>query len=185
MISLKALVLVLTGLVSYQAPASAGAFNNPLITFASHSYLNGNLELTSSQRKELDCYAKVVWFESRGESKPGKILVANVVRNRTQYGKPFATTVCGVVYQPGQFVWSRDRKKRAVKFKHIAKQHLKTEEKQVMDTLNVAFTMLLLNPKSVTTATHFCSIGEKCRFKGVRNLGKVGNHTFSELLKSS
>ena len=185
MISIKALAFVLTAFVSYQAPASVGAYDNPLITFASQSYLNGNLKLSSSQRKELDCYAKVIWFEARGESKRGKILVANVVRNRMNFGKPFATTVCDVVYQRNQFAWTRDKKKRNTNFKNIAQINLKTEGQQVMDTLNVAFAMLLMEPKSKTKATHFCSIGERCQFGNVKRLGKVGNHTFFEYLGNS
>ena len=59
------------------------------------------------------------------------------------------------------------------------------EEKQVVDTLNVAFTMMLMNPPAATKATHFCSVGEKCNFKNVRRLGKVGNHTFFEYLGNS
>lgn len=180
MITVKALAFVLVGLMSTPAPASAGAFDNPLITFASQSYLNGSLKLTSSQQKELDCYAKVTWYEARGESKRGKILVANVVRNRMNYGKPLATTVCDVVYQRNQFAWTRDSKKKHSSFKSVAKKHMKNEEKQVIDTLNVAFTMMLMNPKSITPATHFCSVGERCNFKNVKKLGKVGNHTLFE-----
>lgn len=180
MVTIKALAFVLTALVSYQAPASVGAYDNPLVTFASQSYLNGSLKLSSSQQKELDCYAKVTWYEARGESKRGKILVANVVRNRTNYGKPFATTVCDVVYQRNQFAWTRDFKKKHSDFKSVAKKHMKVEEKQVMDVLNIAFTMMLFNPPSKTNATHFCSVGEKCNFKNVKRLGKVGNHTFFE-----
>lgn len=185
MVTIKALAFVLTALVSYQAPASVGAYDNPLVTFASQSYLNGSLKLSSSQQKELDCYAKVTWYEARGESKRGKILVANVVRNRTNYGKPFATTVCDVVYQRNQFAWTRDSKKKHTSFKKIAKKHMDVEERQVVDTLNVAFTMMLMNPPAATKATHFCSVGEKCNFKNVKRLGKVGNHTFFEYLGNS
>ena len=66
MITIKALAFVLVGLMSTPAPASAGAFDNPLITFASQSYLNASLKLTSSQQKELDCYAKATWYEAGG-----------------------------------------------------------------------------------------------------------------------
>ena len=184
MLSFKVLA-VLTALVHINAPASVGAVNSAITDFASHSYLNGSLKLSSSQRKELDCLTKVIWFEARGESKHGKILVANVVRNRMNFGKPFATTVCDVVYQRNQFAWTRDKKKRNTNFKNIARINMKTEEQQVMDTLNVAFAMLLMEPKSKTQATHFCSIGERCQFGNAKRLGKVGNHTFFEYLGNS
>lgn len=182
MISIKALAFVLTAFVSYQAPASVGAYDNPLITFASQSYLNGNLKLSSSQRKELDCYAKVIWYEARGEDKHGKILVANVVRNRTEFGKPFANTVCDVVYQRNQFAWTREAKKRNAQWKHVAKINYATEQQQVLDTINVAISFVLFNQPSVTKATHFCTASEKCNFKNVKGLGRYGGHKFYEYL---
>ena len=184
MVTLKALALGLA-LLSNNALASAGAFETPLIQHASQAYLDGSLKLTSSQRKELDCLSKVIWYESRGESKRGKILVANVVQNRTTYGKPFATTVCDVVYQRNQFAWTRDAKKKNAKFKSVAKKHLETENKQVMDTISIAMKIVLFNPPPITKATHFCSKGEKCAFGNVKRLGKVGNHTFFEYLGNS
>lgn len=184
MVTLKALAL-LAGLVSSNALASVGAYEQPMLSFASQSYLNGSLSLTTVQKKEIECYAKVVWFEARGESKRGKILVANVVRNRVSYGKPFATTVCDVVYQRNQFAWTRDSKKKHISFKAVAKKYSKLEEKQVNDALNVAFAMVVLNPPSITKATHFCSVGEKCNFKNVKRLGKYGNHTLFEYLGNS
>lgn len=180
---LKALVILAASLSS--VPASAGALNTSLTDFASHSYLNGSLKLSSSQRKELDCLTKVIWYEARGESKRGKILVANVVQNRTQFGKPFATTVCDVVYQRNQFAWTRDKSKRNVRFVDVARKHLKTEQKQVMDTISIALGTILFEPPVETKATHFCSKGEKCNFGNVKRLGKVGNHTFYKYLGNS
>ena len=182
MLTLKALVILAA---SFTAPVSAGVVNSSLTNFASHSYLNGSLKLSSSQRKELDCLTKVIWFEARGESKRGKIMVANVVQNRESYGKLFANTVCDVVYQRNQFAWTRDLKKKQVRFKDVAHKHMKTEQKQVMDTLNIAFNIMLFNPPVITKATHFCSKGEKCNFGNVKKLGKEGNHTFFEYLGNS
>ena len=181
MISIKALVILLASF-STQVPASVGTLNDSLTDFASHSYLNGSLKLSSTQRKELECLTKVIWFEARGESKRGKMMVANVVQNRTQFGKPFATTVCDVVYQKNQFAWTKDSKKKHAKFKNLAKLHMKNEEKAVMDTVSVAIQTVIFNPPKITNATHFCSIGEKCNFKNVKKLGKIGNHTMFEYL---
>ena len=181
MISIKALVILLASF-STQVPASVGTLNDSLTDFASHSYLNGSLKLSSSQQKELDCLTKVIWFEARGESKHGKMMVANVVQNRTQFGKPFATTVCDVVYQKNQFAWTRDSKKKQAKFKNLAKIHMKNEEYAVMETVSVAIQTVIFNPPKITNATHFCSIGEKCNFKNVKKLGKIGNHTMFEYL---
>lgn len=183
MVTFQALALMLS--IVSTTPVPAGVLEHHAVEFASHSYLNGNLELSSSQRKELDCLTKVIWFEARGESKRGKTMVANVVQNRTTYGKPFATNVCDVVYQRNQFAWTRDSKKKHISFKTIATKHMHREGNAVMDTLNIAFMQMLFNKPVITTATHFCSIGEKCRFGNVRKLGKEGNHTFFKYLGNS
>lgn len=180
--SAQVLAFLLVSLFHANVPASAGAVNATITEFASHSYLKGSLKLSSSQRKELECYTKVIWYEARGEDKHGKILVANVVRNRTQFGKPFANTVCSVVYQRNQFAWTREAKKKNAQWKHVAKINYATEQQQVLDTISVAISFVLFNQPSVTKATHFCTASEKCNFKNVKGLGRYGGHKFYEYL---
>lgn len=182
MTKLVKVLAILVLLFSLPASASVGAWKQQLLDVASQSYLNGSLELSTTQQQELDCLAKVTFFEARGESKLGKTMVANVVRNRTEFGKPFATTICKVVYQPRQFAWTKDKKKNNTNFKQIAKKHMKLEKKAVIESLSIAFDQLLFKPDVETTATHFCSIGDKCNFKRVEVLEKVGRHTFFKYL---
>lgn len=47
---------------------------------------------------EIECLAKNIYFEARGESWSGKIAVANVTLNRVRSAK-FPDSVCGVVTQ--------------------------------------------------------------------------------------
>lgn len=54
------------------------------------------------------CMAKVIYYEARGESLAGKLAVAKVTLNRVSSGK-FPSTVCGVVYQKGQYSWTRGK----------------------------------------------------------------------------
>lgn len=60
--------------------------------------------------EELDeqtrCLAGAVYFEAKGESLAGQLAVARVIVNRMQSGR-FAPTLCGVVYQRGQFSFVR------------------------------------------------------------------------------
>ena len=53
-------------------------------------------------RQEINCLAKAVWSESRGESTAGQMAVAHVIMNRVQNAE-YPNTVCDVVYQPHQF----------------------------------------------------------------------------------
>ena len=51
--------------------------------------------------EELECLARNVYFEARGEPAEGKRAVAHVVMNRAASGR-FPDTVCDVVYQGGE-----------------------------------------------------------------------------------
>lgn len=58
---------------------------------------------------ELECLAKNIYFEARGESLTGKIAVANVTMNRVRHHK-YPSTVCGVVTQAKWYVnWKGNR----------------------------------------------------------------------------
>lgn len=52
------------------------------------------------------CLAGAIFFESKGEPLSGQLAVAQVVMNRTKSGR-FASDVCGVVKQRGQFSFVR------------------------------------------------------------------------------
>lgn len=54
---------------------------------------------------EVDCLAKNIYHEARGESEKGWQAVAWATLNRTQDGR-FPSTICKVVYQPYQFAWT-------------------------------------------------------------------------------
>jgi len=56
--------------------------------------------------EETDCLARAVYWESKGEPLTGQLAVADVIINRSQSGR-FASTICGVVRQRGQFSFVR------------------------------------------------------------------------------
>lgn len=62
-------------------------------------YAQSNLPHT-----EVDCLAKNIYHEARGESELGQKAVAWVTLNRTE-NPSFPDTVCGVVLQSHQFSW--------------------------------------------------------------------------------
>ena len=55
---------------------------------------------------DMRCLAGAVYFESKGESLEGQLAVARVIINRAKSGR-FASSLCGVVYQPSQFSFVR------------------------------------------------------------------------------
>lgn len=58
------------------------------------------------ESSEMRCLATGVFFESKGEPLPGQLAVAHVILNRARSGR-FASTVCGVLTQRGQFSFVR------------------------------------------------------------------------------
>ncbi|WWD11459.1 endolysin [Escherichia phage SmurfNell] len=55
--------------------------------------------------KQIDCIAKNIYFEARGDGTKGMIAVAQVTKNRVNSGK-FPDSYCKVVYQSNQFSWT-------------------------------------------------------------------------------
>lgn len=170
---MKKFMCLLFLLFSFQSHAN---FEQTVVSWASKMYLSGNYQMTPTQ----ECLAKNVWYEARGESRLGKTLVANVVRNRTTFGKPFANTICTVVYQKSQFSWTLNSSKKHAKFNTIMRKNLKNDEKNVRETIEIVLLQTIFNQKVVTKATHFTS--EKPKFKRVQSLGVVGNHHFFRYL---
>jgi N-acetylmuramoyl-L-alanine amidase len=56
---------------------------------------------------DLFCMVQNVYHESRGESLIGQAAVAHVTLNRVR-SPAYPDTVCGVVWQKGQFSWTED-----------------------------------------------------------------------------
>ena len=55
---------------------------------------------------EAECLARGIYYESRTESLTGQLTVAAVIINRSRSGR-FASTICGVLRQRGQFSFVR------------------------------------------------------------------------------
>ncbi|MCA1749333.1 MAG: cell wall hydrolase [Parasphingopyxis sp.] len=58
--------------------------------------------INDTRDEELDCLAKVISNEARGEPRSGQLAVAQVVMNRVE-SPLFPNSICGVVYQRAQF----------------------------------------------------------------------------------
>ena len=61
---------------------------------------------------DLLCMATNIWHESRGEPEAGMFMVGFVTLNRVNDPR-WPGTVCKVVYQPGQFLWTSRKQKPA------------------------------------------------------------------------
>jgi spore germination cell wall hydrolase CwlJ-like protein len=61
---------------------------------------------TQTASREQECLAGAVYFEAKGEPLDGQLAVAKVILNRARSGR-FASSICGVVFQPSQFSFVR------------------------------------------------------------------------------
>jgi len=175
LLSLALLLSVSSVFASTPVGASTN-ISNQALEYASLFYLDGKARLTPSQQRDMDCLTKAIFFEARGESYAGKLMVANVIQNRIKFGKPFATTICKVVYQPHQFSWTRNKWKRNTTFKVVAHKFNRREHQAILDATKIALGVVILQTKPKTSATHF-STGS-FSFGQLIRLSKVGNHVF-------
>lgn len=67
----------------------------------------------SIQRSSVECMAQNIFHEAGGESELGQKAVASVTMNRVLSNK-YPKTVCGVVYQKGQFSWVGKKKAKKI-----------------------------------------------------------------------
>lgn len=118
---------------------------------------------------EIKCLARNIYHESRGETLKGQVAVALVTLNRTKQDN-FPDTVCGVVYQKGQFSWTNDK--------------LRISDKDSWDEAlvlarKVMYTNYAERLLPNFSATHFHSVKVKPRWKLVKQRPlKIGNHIF-------
>jgi hypothetical protein len=81
-------------------------FDAPVETARSLDALVRKHNAISIASREEECLAAAVYFEAKSESLDGQLAVAQVILNRAGSGR-FPGSLCGVVFQPGQFSFVR------------------------------------------------------------------------------
>lgn len=113
------------------------------------------------------CLALNVYFEARGETPDAQHMIAEVVMERV-YEDGYPKTVCGVVWQHGQFSWTEDGKSDKPK-----------DVKAWLAAQIVANEVLLYEGEFNTGATHYATRGSHPYWeKDMNIIGMYGNHIF-------
>jgi spore germination cell wall hydrolase CwlJ-like protein len=122
--------------------------------------------------REVDCLAKNIYFEAKGEPRAGKIAVAEVTMNRVK-SKQFPRSVCAVVYQKTkgtcQFSWVCEGKK-------VIRNRAAWKE-----SLQIAETILILDRKYgiIGSAKYFhADYVDPSWAEKKKLIRKIGNHIF-------
>jgi len=84
----------------------------PILFFPNPSITSQKLQINYKYvipytNQDLQCLAKNIYFEARGENTQGKLAVAQVTLNRVIYSGDSRSTICGIVYQKNQFSWTK------------------------------------------------------------------------------
>jgi spore germination cell wall hydrolase CwlJ-like protein len=124
----------------------------------------------TSTDKHLDCMAKAVYFEAGGESKTGKIAVAQVVMNRVKSGGVYPDDVCSVVYQ-------KNYKARGCQFTWACRADKKIVSKDMYEESR-AIAHAVLNGTIKEDPTGGSTSFNNRPFRGQKHHVKIGNHYF-------
>lgn len=139
-----------------------------LLGFCSLAYSSSLTEDAISSVVELErhveCLAKNIYFEARGEPRKGQLAVAHVTVNRTK-SDHYPNDVCSVVYQKKQFSWTVDRPK-------IRNYELYAEFK------DMAYSVLQGETKDPTNGALFFHNTSADPGWGKRIRAKIGQHIF-------
>lgn len=140
---------------------------------------------------ELECLAKNIYFEARGEKVEGRIAVGYVTLNRVT-SKQFPNTICGVVKQARYSSWWKETHNREVPIRNkcqfswycdgLADEI--TDEESWIKAVALAKSIILGQFVDVTSgATHYHSKGVDPWWNEHYNeVAIIGNHIFFAML---
>jgi spore germination cell wall hydrolase CwlJ-like protein len=133
----------------------------------------------SSYKKEMECLARAIYFEARGEPEKGQEAVALVVLNRVK-NEHYPDTVCGVVYQNDhmrnkcQFSFACDGKPDTIKEKDAYKK-----AERIAREVLACGEGDCDKPNLLEQSTHYHASSVKPRWaKKLKRTGQVGSHIF-------
>jgi spore germination cell wall hydrolase CwlJ-like protein len=113
----------------------------------------------------LDCLTRNIYYEAGNQSAKGKQAVGHVTMNRLK--RNYANSVCGVVYQPKQFSWTKHRKLNKVNMR------------QWDQSREIALSILNGSLRDNTAgSTHFHATYTHPRWRGVQYVATIGQHMF-------
>jgi spore germination cell wall hydrolase CwlJ-like protein len=130
--------------------------------------LVADLAGASTTGADHECLAGAVYFEAKGEPLRGQLGVAEVVLNRARSGR-FASSVCGVVKQRGQFSFIR-----AGRFPPIARST--AAWRNAVAIARIAMDKMAEGPAPRALFFHATRVSPGWR--GLTRIATIGNHVF-------
>lgn len=139
--------------------------------------MGAGVKIAEASPREIDCLAKIIYHEARGEPKKGRTAVGMVALNRVKH-EQFPDTVCSVMRQPRQYSWVKNNPP-------IRDKETYTEIKSEAKTLYNTYLKKRATPsgmRAYQSALFFRSNGS-FRNSKMRYIGQIGDHKFWSLRK--
>lgn len=116
-------------------------------------------------KKEKECLVRNVFHEAGGEPLAGKIAVAQVTLNRVR-SERWSNTICGVVYEPNQFSWTKQNKTANAEM-------LRASERAVEKFISG------YHIPEIKNANHYHAVHVSPKWKNsMKQVAVIGNHIF-------
>lgn len=126
---------------------------------------------------QIECLARNIYFEARGESLAGRKAVGQVTINRAKDGR-FPNTLCEVVKQKHQFSWYWDRIPDVIKQPSVYEQC-----EQLAIALYDGYYRSSIMPDVTSGATHFHARRIKVRWRNMTLVTRIDNHVFLRMMR--
>jgi spore germination cell wall hydrolase CwlJ-like protein len=124
-------------------------------------------EIVKAKPQDIECLAKNIYHEARGESFHGQVAVALVTVNRLASGL-FQNTICKVVYANKQFSWTLDKNKRVKDSKAWA---------SAVEVATAVLSRNIYHPDFTAVYFHTKQVQPKWA-KTKTIIARIGNHIF-------
>lgn len=124
-------------------------------------------QIVKAKQQDIECLAKNIYHEARGEPFHGQVAVALVTVNRVASGV-FENTVCKVVYAHRQFSWTLDKTKKVKDSKAWA---------SAVEVATAVLSRKIYNPDFTAVYFHTKQVRPKWA-KTKTIIARIGNHIF-------
>lgn len=151
------------------------SFATCLVAYPKYIETKTTIEIKETVAQQLDCMAKNIYYEARGESFESKIAVGQVTLNRTK-NPNFPSDICEVVYQKTgktcQFSWNCQDVK-------AIENGFAWEESKIV--AKYILTNQLSHDKIKDALFYHATYVTTNWDKQYDRIGKIGNHVFYKL----
>lgn len=135
------------------------------------------VEVDKERERQIECLAKNIYFEARGESRAGQMAVGQVTINRAKHDA-YPPSICAVVKQRHQFSWYWDGVADTIRQKDVYAD-IHALAVRLYDKYWTTRDM----PDIVNGATHFHTRGVNPRWKNMKLVARIDNHLFFRMVR--